>query len=903
MKIHRLHLQHVKGVADAEIELPDSGVVVIEGPNEVGKSTFLEALDRLLDPKAKAHSKAAAIVALQPVGQDVGPFVEAELSIGPYRLVFSKRWLRQSATTLRVLEPAPEQHTGEAAQARMTAIVDECLDRPLFEALRFAQVGPTSQIRLADSTVLAQALDSAAGADLHTESGTDLLHAVETEYTRYFTAVSGKPSGELRLAMSAFTQAQDAVAEAHRRLLEAEELVRSRDTLAARVQAAQRELPTLREEQAQLAEVVAQAERLRAREHEAARAMAAADQHRERVDADLLARQRLSREVEARAESALSQEEHLETRLIEANEAVENLRLATDALQIAKRACATGQGDADAAAVKVADMAAAAELAALTQRVESAQALQTRLDAARKALQAAVVSPVLLRQIEQAEHRVALALSAVEASATVVRVQSLQGAHQVSLDGASQALGADDGPLDFHVVRGTEFTLDGSVRIEVSPHADVQRRATDCESMRDDLDARLAAVGASDVERARELAEEYRRAQAEVTELERLFAAALAGNNDLSELRAQRDERQLRLLQQHSDYAGGHEQASGAGNASQTPVNLPSPSSPTDIDQARHEARVLQRSLGPLRKARDQAEDEVGLRRETESRATRGHDVLSTQHAHAAIELALLRDRLDEARRGTPDGDLEEALTHAQGDSRAAHLAHDDAAAEIRSSGVDDTQARLTQLDSQVARAGAHLGTLRGQFHELKGRLEMTAGEGRAEEHDRAGQRLAEAKRQLSSIGRRARAARQLHITLRRHRDSAHASYVAPYAHEIERFGKAMYGSSFAVRVSPDLVITHRELNGVLVGFDHLSGGAKEQLGILARLAVAVLVDAEQAVPVMIDDALGYTDPDRLQRLGAVLDGASPLGQIVLLTCTPQRYAAIPGAHVLSIPA
>ena len=233
MKIHRLRLQHVKGVRDAEIELPDTGVVVLEGPNEAGKSTFLEALDRLLDPKAKAHSKAAAIVNLQPVGEDVGPFVEAELSIGPYRLVFSKRWLRQSATVLRVLEPVSEQHSGEAAQARMTAIVDECLDRPLFEALRFAQVGPVSQIRLADSSVLTQALDSAAGADLHSDTGADLLFAVEAEYARYFTAVSGKATGDLRAAMASCTQAQDSVAEAHRRLLEAEELVRDRDAVAA----------------------------------------------------------------------------------------------------------------------------------------------------------------------------------------------------------------------------------------------------------------------------------------------------------------------------------------------------------------------------------------------------------------------------------------------------------------------------------------------------------------------------------------------------------------------------------------------------------------------------------------------------------------------------------------------
>jgi len=39
---------------------------------------------------------------------------------------------------------------------------------------------------------------------------------------------------------------------------------------------------------------------------------------------------------------------------------------------------------------------------------------------------------------------------------------------------------------------------------------------------------------------------------------------------------------------------------------------------------------------------------------------------------------------------------------------------------------------------------------------------------------------------------------------------------------------------------------------------NQLSGGAKEQLGILARLAGAALVAKEDAVPILIDDALGF---------------------------------------------
>lgn len=106
MRVHRLRLWDVKGVRERTVDFPEAGVVVIAGPNEVGKSTLVEALDRLLDPKAKATSHAAAVRKLQPVGRDVGPRVEAELTLGGQRVRFAKRWLREPMTTLDVLSPA-----------------------------------------------------------------------------------------------------------------------------------------------------------------------------------------------------------------------------------------------------------------------------------------------------------------------------------------------------------------------------------------------------------------------------------------------------------------------------------------------------------------------------------------------------------------------------------------------------------------------------------------------------------------------------------------------------------------------------------------------------------------------------------------------------------------------------
>ena len=80
-----------------------------------------------------------------------------------------------------------------------------------------------------------------------------------------------------------------------------------------------------------------------------------------------------------------------------------------------------------------------------------------------------------------------------------------------------------------------------------------------------------------------------------------------------------------------------------------------------------------------------------------------------------------------------------------------------------------------------------------------------------------------------------------------------------------------------------------------------LSTGAREQLAIITRLACATLVDADNGVPVVIDDALGYSDPDKLRRVCAAVGRLRGQAQVVLLTCTPGRYAAIPQAEVVRL--
>jgi uncharacterized protein YhaN len=98
-----------------------------------------------------------------------------------------------------------------------------------------------------------------------------------------------------------------------------------------------------------------------------------------------------------------------------------------------------------------------------------------------------------------------------------------------------------------------------------------------------------------------------------------------------------------------------------------------------------------------------------------------------------------------------------------------------------------------------------------------------------------------------------------------------------------------------------DLTIAERTLYGRTVPFESLSKGAQEQIGIITRLACAMIVSKDGGVPIIIDDALGYTDSKRLEAMGAVLALAGRECQVIILTCMPDRYRYVGGAKVIRI--
>ena len=186
MRVIRISIRNYRGVEASEVSLPSTGITLIEGPNEVGKSSLAEALDVLLDfPHDSTHRRLEAV---RPVHRSVGTEVEAEFTTGPYHLIYFKRWFHRPETRLQIVTPAPESLTARTAHDRVRAILDETLDWSLYRALRFVQGERVQQGDVGTSTTLVGALDRAAsGGTADPRSESTLWEAIRAEWSRYFT--------------------------------------------------------------------------------------------------------------------------------------------------------------------------------------------------------------------------------------------------------------------------------------------------------------------------------------------------------------------------------------------------------------------------------------------------------------------------------------------------------------------------------------------------------------------------------------------------------------------------------------------------------------------------------------------------------------------------------------------
>jgi hypothetical protein len=80
-----------------------------------------------------------------------------------------------------------------------------------------------------------------------------------------------------------------------------------------------------------------------------------------------------------------------------------------------------------------------------------------------------------------------------------------------------------------------------------------------------------------------------------------------------------------------------------------------------------------------------------------------------------------------------------------------------------------------------------------------------------------------------------------------------------------------------------------------------LSDGTREQLAVLVRLGFGrLLADTDSPAPLILDDALVYSDDQRIEHMFAALKRAAQSHQVLVLTCRERTFAGL-GGHRIAI--
>jgi hypothetical protein len=876
MKFIRLRIANYRGIEFAEVPFGSDGITLVQGPNEAGKTSLNEAIGLVFE--YFDTSKHRNIEAIKPVHRDEGPEIELEVETGPYAFTYSKRFLKRPETRLVITRPRPENFTGREAHERAEAILRETLDIDLWKALCVQQGEAIDQPDLTRQTSLSAALDLAAGGtpiDPHEES---LFDKIREEYLRYYTE-RGAERKELEQMRKTQMEVEEEIASIEQSILDL-------DNDIDRVAALQVELKNLEQQEGELtielATQVASLDEITALESalsEARLKLESAQKSEQAACRDREDRQTLTSAVDEAAKtisdleesdlmslSALSQ---AETKLAEAHAAFdesEKKRMAADDSSILRRA------DFDYYNNKL--------------HLEQLEERKTRIDKAR--LNAVQARDLLARNrvdsntlglIEDAERSLLSATAQLQTGAPNVLLHGLSNC-QIQIDDTEVSL-SDGESRTISVADRSKLTVPGMLDIEITAGASTEALTRKVEEARQVLHDACVESGVSTPDEALQAFDDRREAT------RNLESSAQVEEDNLRDLTYEELDRRLTELE-HSvpDYLL-HRVAE--------PAICP------DLDTAKQE-RLNTESL------QQKAVKECELAREAWDSARSMRDGLKIRQQESSVQLDLLSTELKRAREN-----LERARAHVSDD--ALEVAHANTKSTVASEEANVLAAETSLGAKNPEKVKALAETAEGSIRTLQSRhnaaqKELTEVQTRLKIHGEEGLyerlRLAQAGLERltannTSLFRRSGSAKYLFEVMREERDKIRRAYVGPLKEKIEHLGRLVYDDSFQVDISEELQIASRTLGNVTVPFDWLSGGTREQLSLIFRSACSMIVAKDGGVPLILDDTLGNTDPDRLRLMGAVLALAAKECQIIILSCVPDRYSNVGDATVVAI--
>lgn len=867
MKINRLRLEHVRQFRNTfQIDDLEAGLNLFAGPNESGKSTIVAAIRAAFFERHRSSS----VDHLRPWGDSTAaPSVEIDFEHEATSYNLRKSFLSKKRCELRI---GTQLFDGVEAEDRIADLLGfsfagrgaSTAEHWGIPGLLWIEQGAAQEVRSAVGNAtdhLRTALNASVG-EVASSGGDDVVATIETQRNALLTQSAGKPRGdylaaiEQQAALSASLNAIATDIESYRTKVDRLAALREAH---ARDEAGQPWLGF----RAQQTEASNKLEAIRG----IAQALAANQQRAQQAEGrgKLLRDQLANFEAQQNAARVRESESIASAReLDEANtqfaqwvarrlSAVEEHQHARDVLRHARQEATRRSHQQQLTAIRDASRAAAEALGKA--EAEHAKLQAAQIEVATNEIKAADLKALrqqhtALRELQIQQEAVATRLSFHLDAGQRITI----GSEEVSGDGERRLLAA------------TSIQLPGIGQIGIAPGGtDLSELHLRASELADRHRALLQRLGLSSFDAAEARQKLYSERLADLRTIEATLDALAANGIDalrhellVLRTRANEIENALRELPP-AEPAFANLPAIANAESIEESTRIVLTQIEASLQQAQIAASMAQskceasaRELANARvilEAPDRAERLAGLQ----------NDLLETR-----AELATLGTRIE------------------------AHKAElEQARPEIIEQDVERFRRSADQHEKQHR-------DRREELLRLEVELEAAGARGLDERGAEIERDLAQARRRRDELERRASALDLLLELLREKRSALTRRLQAPLQRHLDRYLQLLFAQASLVlddRLVPGDLIRTNGADSESSPFDALSFGAREQMGIISRLAYAdLLLDAGRPTLIILDDALVHSDDMRLGRMKRLLFDAATRHQILLFTCHADKW-------------
>ncbi|WP_298325502.1 hypothetical protein [Asticcacaulis sp.] len=887
MKLTALRLHNVKrfGGRGIAIENIGKGVNVLCEVNEFGKSTCFDALHALFFSPYSGIPQ--AVQSLRPYSGG-NPLVEADIETEAGRFRLRKQYYG-----------GRRAQVSDLATGRLVAQADEA-EHFIGELVRGGQAGPAGLLWVRQGNT---------GLERRTKAEDDgEKRARETVLTSVQGEVESVTGGRrMRAVAEACEQERAQLVTAQGRPKAGgpyAAALDTRDRLAAQAEALQSEVDALHEALDQRRRVRSRLSELNNPEDHAARQEAVTRAEARAVKARLHAEKLGTARAEAALKRSLKEassaalttyaqavERHAKLTVAAAEQdarrrnARDHLVTSQNVLESAVQAMEEAEAEeAQARALlERLDRAlrakeASEKLAALHQTLTEADALRQSIEAGEAAVRVLSLPAETIDELEAAEAEIARLKAAESIRATHLRMDYVtDDVPRVDGDGLLLAPGQEV-PLTGQ----TRLTLPGLGVLTVRPGIADGEAGTLADLMAAALSARnscLDRLGVDSLAAARHRQRQAREQSDDVTLLtQRLAVLAPQGLEVLRE--------RIATLE-----AEGKESF-----APETPISDALAQAETEavvsLDQVREalgaaarKVAEARRSVSELRPRQDLAHQAV-IAAETEGAAlTAEMEALNTQLGEAS-------ERDETVRRLSTQAEID------QGDWQIADARVQ--ALESEALDLEAVEASLSRTRSVIDGVEAEKAGLAQTLAELTGRIGAQSEHAVEENLQETLEKLREADAQVARYTHQVAVLDRLRGALNAARTNAREQYFEPVLGELRPLLGLLFDDANVVFDDETLMPSVLRRNGLEEPIPVLSGGMREQLTILTRLAFARLLAKQgRPAPLILDDALVYSDDDRIEKMFDALHRQARDQQIIVFSCRQRAFSQLGGNRLI----